>query len=161
MTFPQKNMEGYDYDAAASTIKIDDITSDKYNREILRKLKENDPGYVSLVVSKEGVARGCNEYEVEGARDLGWLGYFIGKNTKLQKLILRDTAFGPILARYIETFCRGVNSNRSIQEIVFVSINLFGGEIFRSLRYLSGLLCIWVWVYSTALISAKRLQQIS
>ena len=58
MTFPQKNMEGYDYDAAASTIKIDDITSDKCNREILRKLKENDPGYVSLVVSKEGVARG-------------------------------------------------------------------------------------------------------
>ena len=33
-------MEGYDYEAAARTIKIEDITTDDTNREILRKLKE-------------------------------------------------------------------------------------------------------------------------
>ena len=40
-------MEGYDYDAAASTIKIEDITSNKINQEILRRLKENDPNLIS------------------------------------------------------------------------------------------------------------------
>ena len=36
-------MEGYDYDAASSTINIDDITTDRVNRKILRRIKENDP----------------------------------------------------------------------------------------------------------------------
>ena len=40
-------MEIYDYDAVASTIKIADITSDSTNREIMRRLKENDPTYIT------------------------------------------------------------------------------------------------------------------
>ena len=34
----------------------------------------------------------------------------------------------------IESFCRGVNSNRSIQKIAFYDMDLSGGEIFQSLR---------------------------
>ena len=44
-------MEGYDYDAAASTIKLEDITTDRTNREILRRLKDNDPNFVKLWVT--------------------------------------------------------------------------------------------------------------
>ena len=44
-------MEGYDYyQAAASTIKIDDIASDDVNRKILRRLKANDPQFDNLRV---------------------------------------------------------------------------------------------------------------
>ena len=43
-------MEGYDFDAAASAIKIEDITRDENNRNILRKLKANDEEFDDLVV---------------------------------------------------------------------------------------------------------------
>ena len=35
-------MEGYNYDALASTVKIEDITSDDINQDILRQLKDNE-----------------------------------------------------------------------------------------------------------------------
>ena len=44
-------MEGYDYEAASRTVKIDDITSDFTNQSILRKLKENDPDFDKLWVT--------------------------------------------------------------------------------------------------------------
>ena len=43
-------MEGFDYDAAAATVEIEDITRDATNREILRRLKENDPEFHMLRV---------------------------------------------------------------------------------------------------------------
>ena len=70
-------MEGYDYDAAASTIKIEDITSNKINRDILRRLKEDDPEFDEVWVTN---ARDDEfDYCPEGSLDIGWLGYFIGK----------------------------------------------------------------------------------
>ena len=36
------------YDALASTIKIEDITSDELNQNILRRLKDNDPSFDEL-----------------------------------------------------------------------------------------------------------------
>ena len=76
-------MEGYDYSGAtASAIKIEDVTStsDKINREILYKLKKNDPEFVDLwmhntrVGLPTGVFKHCC-YCPEGARDTGWLGF--------------------------------------------------------------------------------------
>ena len=45
-------MEGYDFEAAASTVNmnIEDITSDGINRDILRRLKENDPTFDGVIV---------------------------------------------------------------------------------------------------------------
>ena len=68
-------MEGYDYDAAAGTVKIEDIATDEVNREILRRLKANDPNFVKLIVCNR-----INRYEYDkcfcagGARELGWVG---------------------------------------------------------------------------------------
>ena len=44
-------MEGYDYDAAARTVKIEDITSDETNRKILRQLNEDDPEFDRLCIN--------------------------------------------------------------------------------------------------------------
>ena len=129
-------MEGFDYDAAASAIKIDDITTDETNREILRKLKENDPEFDNLVVCStrdEDDYRDDNEYCPQSAREMGWVGYYIGKNTTLQELYFNLNPFEDF-SNSIELFCRGANSNRCIQKIGFNATDLFGGEYFRSLH---------------------------
>ena len=129
-------MEEYnDYDAAAATIKIEDITTDKINRKILRQLKENGPDFDKVWVMSnrdvwgEEFRRYC--YCPEGAHDFGWLGYFIGKNTHLEEFLLRSNPF-KIFA--IEPFCRGVNRNRSIQKIELICVDLSGGEFFQWLH---------------------------
>ena len=62
---------------------------------------------------------GCTDYVPEGIDDMGWLGYFVGKNQHIQKLVIRS--FTPILGASVgdvmEPFLRGVNRNKSIREI--------------------------------------------
>jgi hypothetical protein len=120
-------MEEYDCEAAASTIKIEDITSNEINREILRRLKENDLKLSQLMVtgSKGWQILPFDYYCAKGAhRELGWLGYFIGKHTHLQELSFRENRSDLIG----EPFFRGLNRNRSIQKIKFDYINLSGVE---------------------------------
>jgi hypothetical protein len=140
-------MERYNYDTAATTVNIEDITSDDANRNILRQLKDDDPTFTVLRLcqnypnarwgySLHGPLRQIKDYCPESARDLGWVGYFIGKNTKLGELQL---LFNPLQCFHdnrtdIHAFFRGVNSNRSIQKIFFVNMNLPVGEIFQSLN---------------------------
>ena len=126
-------MEGYDYDAAARTVKIEDITSDETNQEILLKIKGKFriPTFVELYIDPGGTQR-SHCYVPGGAHDSGWLGYFIGKNTSLKALYLESNPF-ELFNGAIETFCEGVNSNRSIQRIEFVNMDLSGGDIFQSL----------------------------
>ena len=68
------SQEGYDYDAAASTVRMKEITSDKANQKIIRRLKDNDPTFQVLRMCK---TRGrSTEYDVycpKGARELGQL----------------------------------------------------------------------------------------
>ena len=124
-------MEGYDYDAAARTIKIRDITSDEINRKILRRLKENDPTFDKLWVTDS--RDDDMDYCPEGARDLGWVGYYISRITTLMELYFYSNPF-PGFIDAIEPFCRGVNCNRSIQKISFMYMDMSGGEMFQSLR---------------------------
>ena len=105
-------MEGFDYDAAAATVAIEDITRNATNREILRRLKENDPEFHMLRVVY-ACSRRNNQFWPEDAHILGWLGYYAGRNTHLRELYLSD----PISKIAIEPFCRGVNHSRSIQKI--------------------------------------------
>ena len=137
-------MDGYDYDALAGTIKVDDITSNSTNQIILRKLKENDPDFTVLWVrdmrntsqgNRSASVHDGNDYLPESNRDVGWLGYFISKNTILKELHLQANPFHNINNQWdnnnaIELFCRGVNNNRSIQKISFVEMDLSGGETF-------------------------------
>ena len=80
--------DGYDYEAAAGTVKIAHITTDKTNQYILRQLLQNDPDFDKLVVVSRRNDDDDNEYCPEDTRSLGWVGYYIGKNTTLKELIL-------------------------------------------------------------------------
>ena len=116
-------MEGYD----ASTVRIEDITTDPYNRDILTSLKENDPDFDELwVCTEDGDDRGYKEYCPKSAKDFEWLGYYIGRNTILKELHLSSNPFQGFSHNTIDSFCRGVNSNRSIQNIEFDRLNLMG-----------------------------------
>ena len=114
----------------------EDITSNKINQEILRRLNENDFSD-QLWINASGTQQSnrSNLYVTEGARDLEWLGYFSGKNTNLKVLRLWSNPFEGfnVFNGAIETFCEGVNSNRSIERIVFIEMDLAGGELFQSL----------------------------
>ena len=127
-------MEGYNYDAVASTIKLEDITSNRVNQGLLRRVKENDPDFDKMLVTdncEDGHCVHCMDYCPDGARDLGWMGYYIGENMTLKHLRFPSNSMS---IRDLEPFFRGVNQNRYIQSLSFYKMNLFGGEIFQSLR---------------------------
>ena len=87
------------YDAQADTINVDDIATDSNNRIVMRRLKRNvnddeitDPDQrKSLWIQNEHDKDGeeCVDYVPEGVHDMGWLGYFAGKNEHLVELNIR------------------------------------------------------------------------
>ena len=71
-----------DYNALVSTTKIEDITSNEYNQQMLHEIKNNnDPDCTYICLSEDG---DYYEYLPDNFRELGWLGYFWSKyNTKI------------------------------------------------------------------------------
>ena len=125
------------YDAQADSINIEDIATNDNNRIILRRMKRNNPDddvlYIQNLHDQDGEA--CEDYVPEGAHDMGWLGYFIGKNDQLRQLSL--SAFTPTsgasMTEVLEPFFMGVNNNKSIRELNFEGIDPLGGRIFTML----------------------------
>jgi len=119
------------YDAQADTIKIEDITTDDTNRVILHRIKRNsgDDDYnhvLHIQNHHDDYDKHCIDYVPEGAKDMGWLGYFVGKNNHLKELEL----FNNIDIDVLEPFIRGLNNNKSICKFNFYYIDLSGGQIF-------------------------------
>ena len=111
------------YAALANTIKIEDITSTKLNREILHKLKNNDESFDKIFIME--YATGDNDdYIPDEGEDIGWLGYYIGQNTKLQELNFYITIDN-------ESFYKEMSHNKSINKIYFHAADFFNGRIFR------------------------------
>ena len=127
------------YDAQADTINVDDIAKDSNNRIVLRRLKRNNADDVKeLWIQSEHDEEDEDDeecyYPEIGADDMGWLGYFVGKNDHLQKLVINS--FTPMWGSSVDVmnpFFRGVSSNKSIREIHFYSMDLLEGEIFTIL----------------------------
>ena len=127
------------YEAQADTIDVDDIATNSNNRIVMRRIKRNyanyeDNEYLSIRnVYQNGEE--CTCYFPEGIDDMGWLGYFIGKNQHLQKLVIRS--FTPMseasVRDVMEPFLRGVSRNKSIREIIFLRMDLLGGGAFTML----------------------------
>ena len=116
-----------DYAALANTIKIGDITSDEVNQSILHKLKNNDESLDSLhIVSVAGKNDDDKYVPIDGEDDMGWLGYFIGQNTKLQVLQVFETIDNE--------FYKGMSCNTSIRVLVFCSIGVLNVEVFNMLN---------------------------
>lgn len=115
--------ERIDYDLRAGSVRIEDITSDEVNAAILRRLKENDPGFGILYIAGDrdevdwDVENEDGQTYVPSSRtEMGWLGYFVGRSTVLTKLYLLADGFDDI-ADKIELFCVELGRNRSIQKL--------------------------------------------
>ena len=130
-------MEEYNtYDAFANTQKdedelFEDVASCENNKEILRRLKENDPELKKVWICNNRVFFSEYHFHPDDGEELGWLGYFIGKNTSLQKLII--TYLPPSCDIGVEAFREGVGRNKSpIRSICFDDCDRSGGHIFKS-----------------------------
>jgi len=119
------------YAALADTIKIEEITKDSINRDILHKLEQNEQHSISLVA---GERPDCNDedewydhyYIPKDGDDIGWLGYYIGQNTKL-----REINFLTIIDN--ESFYNEISRNKSIQVLHYYECNISNGRLFSML----------------------------
>jgi hypothetical protein len=113
------------YDALASTIQFKNITSDKAKQTILRRLKDNDPDFDSLWICNQNQIHDGFDFCPTNGEELGWLGYFIGKNTTVETLYIMSTP-SPFCNAGVEDFRRGLGRNKSIQKICFCNHRLEG-----------------------------------
>lgn len=127
------------YDAQASSIKIEDITTNEGNRMILKRMRRNKDTNIFKLYMYPNIRNqphnedDCNQYVPEGANDMGWLGYFIGKSNDLKELYIRNIYTSNV--DVIKSFFSGVSSNKSIQKLEFFAMDLLGGKIFTMLDH--------------------------
>ena len=119
------------YDALASTIKIEDISSDELNQEILRRFKDNDPDLEYLCISGDDQLPDENDFYPDNGEAWGWLGYYIGKSITVDTLYIK-TVPSPSCNDGVEDFHREMGRNKSIRSICFGG-NLLDGKIFYML----------------------------
>ena len=121
-----------EYDALACSIKVEDISSDELNQNILRRLKDNDPELDKLWICGEDQI--CDELDFfpTNGKELGWLGYFIGKSTTLDTLYI-SSAPSPACNPGLEGFRRGMGRNNSIRSISFSDNLRLEGRVFQML----------------------------
>ena len=75
------------------------------------------------------------DYHPEGVDDMGWLGYFVGKNSYLEALYIEffQAISGGSYNDVIEPFIKGLNRNKSIKKLGLNSVDLLDGNIFTML----------------------------
>ena len=121
------------YDVQADSIRIEDIAIGVNNRIVLRRIKTNSAGddyNNSLYIQNQHDDSDGEEgmyYVPEGAKDMGWLGYFIGKNDQLRELCFKT--FTPTSGE-VKPFFRGIVNNKSIRELNFEGMDLLDGRVF-------------------------------
>jgi len=126
------------YDAQADTIKVDDIANDDNNRAVLDRIKLNEEGdNYTLSIQNQHFDEGEDEliYVPEGAKDMGWLGYFVGKSDCVEELYINDFDLSNDID-VVEPFIRGLNCNKSIYKLNIDEMDLLGqlgGKIFTML----------------------------
>jgi Ran GTPase-activating protein (RanGAP) involved in mRNA processing and transport len=100
------------YEARARDVNLDSITSE-YNAIILEKLRNNDDSFKAMGIV-EADYRWPEEddfiVDVQEGEDLGWLGYFIGKNERLESLWISHLPED-------KYFRQGLAQNQSIEEL--------------------------------------------
>jgi len=122
------------YDAQADTINVEEIAINENNRIALDRIKGNDGSITDVYIQREHDEdwEDWVDYVPEGTNDMGWLGYFIGMNKQLTGLNL--TSFTPTsgasVPEVLEPFFMGLKYNKSIRQLNFEGIDLFGGKMF-------------------------------
>jgi len=126
-----------EYAALADNIKIEDITTNKENQITLQRLKDNDPNFTTLefIRSAERFHFNLNEdyttvFIPSSAKELAWLGYFLGQNTTIDHLSITCTP-PPSCNLGIEIFRTGLGQNKLIQLVGFDNVDLSDGIILQ------------------------------
>eukprot|EP00984_Skeletonema_dohrnii_P016360 scaffold7259_cov77-Skeletonema_dohrnii-CCMP3373.AAC.2 len=109
------------YEANASDISLEDITSSEDNAMILRRLRDGDDTlrYLHLTLGSEGWS---NNFDIGEGNDLGWLGYFIGKSECLHDLCIRNLPDREGGEQQIHAFMEGIARNQSIRALTGVHL---------------------------------------
>jgi hypothetical protein len=106
------------YDDRAGCVNLEDITSSENNANILQKLRDGDPNWVTLFIDDELEEE--NDFVAGDGDDCGWLGYFIGRSLLLQELHIWHF---PQETAQIDLFVEGLNRNQSIDKLAFCADN--------------------------------------
>ena len=129
-------MNPIQYESLADSINIEDITSNDNNRIVIRRILRNSGDddnrkYLWIQDRHDSKGKNCVDYVPESAYDMGWLGYFVGRNNHLEELYFRY--FENMSTEVLEPFIRGVINNKSIDTLNFSSMDLLNGRIFTML----------------------------
>ena len=74
-----------DYDALAATTSIEDMAEDGLNKATLRSLKDDDADLCHLGgLCSKNMAGEPGDYYPGSSEELGWLGHFAKKSTRLE-----------------------------------------------------------------------------
>ena len=118
-------MHDYEYyEAGAKDVKLEDITSDEYNADILERFRDDDPYFTYFFIVSDH--EDDYDFVVREGDHLGWLGYFAGRSDKLRTLYIESIPENINL----DAFFEGLGHNRSIEEL-YIRKDL--GESFMSL----------------------------
>eukprot|EP00985_Skeletonema_marinoi_P007535 scaffold3316_cov94-Skeletonema_marinoi.AAC.18 len=101
------------YEANASDISLEDITSSQHNARILRRLRDDKLSQLYLV-EHDGWRHG---FQLGEGNDLGWLGYFIGRSERLRKLTIQYLPEDEGRGQQIHAFMDGLARNKTIQKV--------------------------------------------
>ena len=121
-------MEDLMYDEQADSIKIEDITNDDQNRAVLKRIKRNEKGdHFTLEIheNQHDDDEDIITYVPEGAKDMGWLGYFVGKSDCVEGLCING--FNGLSIDIFKPFIMGVSRNKSIYTLEYNRMHLSSG----------------------------------
>ncbi|KAK1733712.1 leucine-rich repeat protein, partial [Skeletonema marinoi] len=124
------------YEANAADISLEDITSSEQNKQILRRLRDDDLGWHDhITLGREGrfyLTERCELLLIREGDDLGWLGYFIGRSVKLQGLEIwhLNLPENEGWEQQIHAFLDGVARNQSIRRICAIELGEYESTAF-------------------------------
>ncbi|EJK48051.1 hypothetical protein THAOC_33184 [Thalassiosira oceanica] len=121
--------QAVDCNALEATTSIEDITEDKLNRDILRRLKNDELSALWLCrpdLSGDNKDYEHHEdYELGSSRELDWLGHFTKKSTRLEKFgILGDDAFRNCSGHSVDRFLGNLGKCNHIKKMIFYCTDL-------------------------------------
>jgi len=117
-------------EALVGSINVEDITPNEQNQKILQCLRDddpildNEPFHKMWIVDRDGTDDDRRDYIPDvgdgwgsDEEDIGWLGYFLGKNTSLMELTMCSGI------DYTDTFYKGLNRNKTIRKILLCGMD--------------------------------------
>ena len=103
------------YESRVRDVKLEDITSNGDNARMLQQLRDNHPDFTSINLTNS--ASPYYDFVVSDNDDLGWLGYFIGRNSQLKSFNVFTWLEGDTNHSKIDALAQGFSLNRSISDM--------------------------------------------